>query len=792
MRERLLGGFQLGEVRIEPLTGSVERNGVVTHLSSKPIEILLCLAAKPWVAVSHDALLRAVWGETGATPEALHHAIGQLRRALADDPMAPRFIQTLPKRGYRLLVEPVPGRTAVSSAPTRASAAQQRRRTLVADLRRRGVVETAVAYLVSGWLLIQVANVTFAQLALPPWTATFVTYFVIVGFPCALVLAWFIRITPQGAVLDLDPDAIPERKAFGRPYVAILGGLVLASLGVLAYDRYVGLPVAVAGSEAVSEAPEVPEAPVVVDANTIAVLPFLNIGGSDEGQIFSEGLAEDVMNRLARVPELKVAARGDAFSLPPNALSADVRRRLRVAYYLEGSVRLVSDELRVVVRLVDSASGFPIVSRSFAEQPRDFFSIQDAITDLTVANLRVALPAATQAVIEDTSDNASLDAYVLYRRGIEALHEPMTQATIDRALDAFNAALKLDSGYAAAHAGICMTYASGYPVTNDAAYIDHAEASCSDALALNANLDVVHNALGELYLRTGRYEDAEGAFKKALAINPKAVNALLGLGAVYARQQRLAEAEEELGQAIGLQPGNWNAYNVLGGFLYRNGRYGDAADQYREVVSLDDGNMTGWTNLGASLLLSGEFSEAAAAFQHAIEIMPTATAYGNLGMLRYYLGETGAAIEALRHATELAPNDYLGWSNLGDALSFSSTPRDANAAFEQAQKLAEEQLEVNENDAAITYGLAWIKTMLGKPDQADALLSRASPMASGDPYFHYTNALVLAHRGELETALDELEVAAEMGYPRALIAAEPHLRTLENEPRFGALIGRAR
>lgn len=752
------------------------------HLTPKAMAVLLCLAERSREIVSHGELLRAVWGDGTGSHERLSHAISEIRQALNDHPNNPAMIETLPRRGYRLLVEPG---VDVRSRPDSGEEGRRKRVNFFDELKRRGVLDTALAYLVLGWLLIQVAAVTFHQLALPAWAPTFVTYLVIVGFPIALLLAWFIEITPKGVIFDLDPGArAPHRVS--KPYMAIIGALGIASVGVLVYDFVAGWPLASESAEPTAT----DEAQVVVDPNSIAVLPFLNIGEDKRGATFSLGLADDVIDRLTRVPSLKVSSRGDSFSLAPNSTSKDVRRRLRVAYYLEGSVRIVGESLRVVVQLIDSGTGFHLVSRTFDHQLKDFFAVQDEITSLTVANLRVALPAATQTTT-NVQGHTTLDAYLLYSMGMDALYQPMTKATIDAALAAFRQALDLDSGYAAAHAGICRTYASGYTVVHDPSYIDSAEKSCATALGLNPNLDVVHEALGKLYYETGRYEDAEAAFARALAINPNSASSMIGLGNVYAREKRSAEAQREFERAVELQPGSSDAYSEFGAFLFDNGRYREAADKYREVISLGIDNMNGWTNLGAALTLSGQFDEAAAAYERSIALLETPAADSNLGLIYYYRGDFDNAIPFLQKAVDLSPSDYLAWSNLGDALSFSATPSRADAAFTRAEELAERAREINSRDAGTIADLAWIKAMLGKTEEAERLADRAVETSPSSTQGYYLRALVLAHNGEIEKALDSLELAVEKGYSRAIIAAEPHLQALRNEPRFRALVAQS-
>jgi TolB-like protein/tetratricopeptide (TPR) repeat protein len=531
-----------------------------------------------------------------------------------------------------------------------------------------------------------------------------------------------------------------------------------------------------------------PPAPRYVEPDTIAVLPLYNIDGSDEMRIFADGLAEDLINRLAATPPLRVSSRGDSFALGPNSPPQGVRNRLRVAHFIEGSVRKSGSTLRVAIQLIDSASGYHIVSRQFDKPIGEFLQIQDEITKLVIANLRVALPSVADEPVYLSATTASYDAYLAYRRGMDILGRPVTRAGVTEALRSFEQSLAVDSDYAAAFAGICLANIAGYDVTQEAAYMTSADWSCSAALDRNANLIVVHDALGQLYLRAGRTTDAERAFERALLIHRNDVAALTGLADVYLTQQRLEEAEALYREAIGLQPGNWRTYNSLGNFLYTTGRYDEAAAAYREIVALDAANGTGWANLASSAMLSGDFAAAVTALEHALDVEPSPKTLMNLGMLHYYRGESSAAKEALEEAIAMAPESHLAWSNLGDVLTFSGDADAASRAFREAERLAREKLARNKRDAATLLDLAWIAAMLENFGEAKQLIDTSRALAPTDPYALYYDGLVRTRLGDTESALDRLEAAVEMGYPRVLIEAEPHLAVLHGSPRFVALV----
>jgi tetratricopeptide (TPR) repeat protein/DNA-binding winged helix-turn-helix (wHTH) protein len=785
----LLQGFYLNGVWVEPLKGEVHNQGRIIHLPPKAMEVLLCLASSPSTLVTREKLIERVWGSGQGSQELLGRAVSEIRHAFDDQADDPRFIQTLPRRGYRLIARPRPANGQGNEAPSGHERSGNEGSGLLDSLKERGVLETAIAYLVFGWLLIQVADIVFDQLHLPAWGGTFVTVLVIAGFPIALALSWFLEFRDGRAVLDLPSRRDARRRQFSRTYLSVIGAMAIAAVGVFVYDRSIGLPQA-PDPTAVVPAGEAALPPV--QENSIAVLPFLNLDGSTETEIFAHGLVDDVIDRLARVPGLLVSSRGDAYTLEPNSSSSRVRERLRVARYLEGSVQMDGERIRVIVQLIDSASGFHVLSRKFDRPRQDFFAIRDQITALTVANLRVALPPGTRTALEGRTDDPSLDVYVLYRRGVEAALLPRSSASVESALGWYEAALTIDPDYAAAHAGKCQAYVQLYPVTYETAHIDSAEASCARALQLNPNLDVVHAALGELYTETGRYVEAESAFRQALAVDPDSVTALTGIGEVYLLQEKPDLAEERFRQVIGLHPGDWSAYNSLGYFLYRSGRYVEAAQQYEYVVALDEGNAQGLTNLGSAYMLAGDFAAAEPAFRRAGEVQPGALAHSNLGLLYYYLGRLEDSIVEHRRAVELAPRDHLTWSNLGDALWIGGRVEEAQQAFQTAEGLARSALQVNPNDAGYLMDMAWIMAMLGQAEEAARQIGRARAQAPTDPYVHYYEGLIRQKAGESEAAVAALETAVEEGYSVQLLAADPQLAGLRAQAGFQRITGKAK
>lgn len=786
MKTDLLQGFYLGDLLVDPRKGQVVGKDGSTHLPSKAMEVLLCLASEPGDLVTRENLLESVWGEGHGSQESLSHAVSEIRHALNDHPDKPNYVQTLPKRGYRLLttVEPLAAQssTIIFGAQTDTS---MREIGLFENLKQRGVLETGLAYLILGWLLIQIADIVFDQLHLPSWAGTFVTVLVIAGFPIAVLLSWFLEFRDGRAIPhELTPRESLKRR-FSRTYLAVIGGFAIAAVIVFAYDRSVGLPQA--------ESPVIADAGTAtelspVQANSIAVLPFFNLDGSEQTDIFANGLVDDVITSLAQVPGLLVSSRGDAFTLDPNTASARVRERLRVALYLEGSVQIEGDTMRVIIQLIDTETGFHLMSKSIDRPIESFFEMRDEITTLTVANIRVALPDESQLLPAFSPDAANLDAYVLYRRGKEIYEQPRTVESLGEVIEYYEQALELDPQYAAAHAGLCAAYVARFDISSSPTDIDEAESACALALNSNPRLHMVYTALGDLYRRTARNTDAKSAYSEALSINPQDARAMSGLARVYRREQRYDDAEDMLRKAIEIQPGSWRAIDDYGTFLFSIGRYVDAAGAYREVLQLDPGNRQATTNLGSALTMAGDFEAGKLVYEKSLQIEKSETAHSNLGVIYYYLGEFENSVAEHRAALELNSSQAVKWLNMADALHFAGETTEAEAAFLKVAELAESRLNVDPGDISYLIMLAWAQQMLGDTTSAKESIKRGMAIAPSDPHGLYYGALIDVQAGKYNAAITALQNAVDNGYPANMLAVDPYLDAIKENPSFRRII----
>jgi TolB-like protein len=416
------------------------------------------------------------------------------------------------------------------------------------EMRRRRVWQVAGAYVVLGWVIVEIVLETFPLLGFPDWVPMVAVVVAYVGFPVTVLLAWVFDITPQGVVLtpalgsDSTGDEAPPARVVVQPRPALLAGVFGA-----------GMVVALVAAGAYSAIhPEAQVRPETIQA--IAVLPFADLSAERDQQHFADGMAEELINRLGRIGELRVAARTSSFEFKgTDATLSEIGRRLRVDAVVEGSVRRDGDRLRVTVEVVDVATGFQVWSERYDRTVDDVFAIQDDISGAIVDALRLHLMPEATRLAGGTESLRAHDAYLL---GLARWHR-RTEADLLRARDYFRQAVAEDENFALAHAGLALTYAT-LPVYSDipaGEAIEEGYGAAARALALNAHLAEAHAAIGQI--AQGLEWDlpaAEVAYRRALEAQPSYATAHQWYAETLLMLGRLGEARREADRALELDP----------------------------------------------------------------------------------------------------------------------------------------------------------------------------------------------------------------------------------------------
>ncbi len=765
-------GFRLGDFDVHPRAREITGPDGVCHVSPRAMDLLAMLASRPSEAIPLDEVRLAVWGHEHVSLEDIDATLSELRWALEDDPDRPGIVEAEPDAGFRLLVAPEVAGEAEIFGQDGGSL-----RRLVRDLRRRHVFRVGAAYSIAAWLVIQVADVLFDALGGPPYAMRLLVVALGAGLPIALALAWAYQLTPQG--LKVDPLTGRRGRNGPPPLVFAVAGVGAALVGGMAY-WWTYRPAL--------DADTPPSAAVFDPSASVAVLPFADLDGVDSDAYMGDGLSEEIQQRLAAIAGLSVASRRSSFQFRDQEVpSAQIARRLGVAYVLEGSVRSQADRLRVFVELVDGRTGFAVWSETFDRGRDAIFDIQSDIARAIAAEIGVSLSSAAEARLAE-NPTQDLRAYDLYLRALAQFRSARGRAALGVAAESFRKAAAADPDFAQAYAGLCKVRLEQFDLTRAPERFEAAERACFQALSRDADAVEVYLALGELFRRSGDPVRALERFEDALKRDPDLAEAHLGRAEALIEQGETDGAEAALTKALSLEPGFVTAIGTLGRLYFVQARYADAAEQYGKLLAIlpDDAGTLG--NLGAAHYMQGEFEEAAQAWRRSVELEPSGATYLNLGTMYYYLGRYAESVEMYQRSLTYTPEYFLAWGSLGDAWSqIEGGEGEARAAYVQAIALGDAMLAVNPSDVEALGALAAYHARIGDMTRADELMVRAMRLAPADYYNHYYAAILKLAVGDSSGAMDSIREAARLGLPGHILAGEPMLTPLRDQQGFLAL-----
>ncbi|MGH8221364.1 MAG: hypothetical protein ACREQZ_00170 [Woeseiaceae bacterium] len=490
---------------------------------------------------------------------------------------------------------------------------------LIDELKRRNVIRAALAYLAAAWLVAQLVTVLGDLVALPPWLGPLLLVVLAAGFVVVVTLAWMYELTGQGfkteAAIRADPTLV---RVPARYLDFLIIGLLTLALGYFIWEsrferRDIGGP----------------------QVLSVAVLPFTDLSPGGDQAWFAAGMAEELMNALVRIPDLRVAGRRSASSFDPDTQDlADFAAAVGVSHVLEGSVRTADDRIRVSAELVRAADGINVWSRVFDEGWTDIFAVQERIAEGVIDGLRLHIGGADR-LPRQSRKSADFASYKAYLQGRYHLGR-RTARDLELAIDYFHEALRLEPDRSQTHSGLAAVYAF-MPYYRQPLMLDEAGALARShaqaAIELDEDNAEAHAILGVIYMNAERNWD---------------------------------EAAAELARAYELGGGDADIVNVYGDYFYNVGDYASALVMEGAAAALDPLSAVHQLELGLVHAFRGEFDRAIQHAELAISLNENLeNAWWQLCRSYIYSGDFAAAARMLEeHAGRLGP----GYAGQGRAL----------------------------------------------------------------------------------------------------------------------------
>ena len=479
------------------------------------------------------------------------------------------------------------------------------------ELKRRKVIRVAVAYVIIAWLIVEVSSVMFPGLLLPDWTVRLVIAMAVLGFPVALVLAW---------AFDLKPDS-------PAPVTEVLE------------------------TETTEPVPAPPKPTPKDGIHSVAVLPFVNLSNDPDNEYFSDGISEELLNLLCKLPQLTVASRTSSFSFKGKDVDMGaVASRLGVDVILEGSVRRSGDRVRITAQLIDGRSDRHLWSDNYDRELTDVFAVQDEIATNIVDALELSLTPAQQRSIRKQATTENIDAYDYYLKG----RYFVDRGDVDSGQKMFENAIELDEQYALAWAGVadchswrCMWY------EESPQGMQTADECSLRALQLAPELAEAHASRSYAMTANSNYEEAEAAFKKAIELDPQLYEAYYYAGRAYFAQGKFQQAADAFAQAATIRPDDPTPFALRSTALKSIGDEEElsiARQQALEVseryLSLNPDDALAWSRAANDLVLAGEIDKGLEYADRALALQPSFCRY-NVACAYELAGKTDRALELL-------------------------------------------------------------------------------------------------------------------------------------------------
>ena len=453
------------------------------------------------------------------------------------------------------------------------------------ELKRRNVFRVTIAYVIIAWLVIQVGDTMGPALHLPEWANSLLAFFLILGFPIAIFFAWAFELTPEGLKREHDLNLQGSNRDLTNQKLNRTIVIVMAlALGYFALDKFVFITTEPEQSVTSTATGEIQEAPPTkpITNKSIAVLPFINMSSDPEQEYFSDGLTEELLNLLAGIKELKVAARTSSFYYKDKLGSiplTEIAKQLEVAHVLEGSVRKSGDTIRITAQLIKADDGFHLWSETYDRNFDDIFAIQDEIAAAVTESLRITLLGEVPRVKVVNTESYELTMHARY------LFNRRNHGDLQLALEKFAQATELDPDNAIAWLGLSPLYRwVADPPDNKRSLV---------------------------------------AAERAVALAPENPEARARyFQALWSSGERGATVEEQWNLAVELGPQNALVLSMTSGLEWGRGNIDLSMELQKRALALDPLNLVNMGNFASNLISIGQLDRAEGHLAKLLELAP--------------------------------------------------------------------------------------------------------------------------------------------------------------------------
>jgi tetratricopeptide (TPR) repeat protein/tRNA A-37 threonylcarbamoyl transferase component Bud32 len=526
---------------------------------------------------------------------------------------------------------------------------------------------------------------------------------------------------------------------------------------------------------------------IIPGEKSLALLPFKPEGSAVE-QALCDGLVESLARKFKCFEQFDkniiVILSKNIYRRGINS-SREARKFFGVNMTIGGTVRRENDFFYLTLNLVDARKLRPLDSCVIRKQISELADLQEDIVLEVARMLEIEVKPRMRQILKVGRTNRS-GAYDFYLKGRGHLLVPGKLENIDRAIDLFKRAIKIDSDYALAHAGLAEGCLRKYQATKDVHWAEKAKMYCNQAIeSADSRLVCSSVTLGKIFRLQGQHNDALRVLGRALEVEPANVEVYRCIARVYEAQGNFKEAEKIYRKITRLRSRDYIVQNYLGAFYYRQSRLEEALRAFQKTVKLNPHYIGGLSNLGTLYFSLRRWQDARQMFEQLLSIMPTYETYSNLGTIYFYEGLYRDAARMYRKALDKKDIDYQVWGNMAESYYWTPGERDKSLPhYQRAIDLAKKELQGKPDDPEILSFLASYYGRLSNLSQTLAVLERLESLHNLIPAVMFRIADTYEQIGKRDLALHWIKAAIENGYSLAEIEHNPGLFNLRSDKRF--------
>jgi len=560
---------------------------------------------------------------------------------------------------------------------------------IFAELKRRNLVRVAILYLVACYVILEPTHLIFFMLEVPVWLNRAVIVLMVAAFPLVMLFSWIYEITPGGIkpTAEVNPTQSITGRTAQKLNRAIIVVLALAVAYFVADKFWLSKHLTSSGREqtastevtgsAKSVSPEGTSKSIPIGDKSIAVLPFVDMSEKKDQEFFADGMAEEVIDLLSKVPGIKVIGRTSSFQFKSKADDLrEIGAKLGARYVVDGSVRKTDDRVRISAQLIGTGDGVQRWSKSYDRPIRDVLKLQDDISSDLVRELQLSVSTDS---IRSRAALKNVEAYNLFLRGLRLIDQGDKDA-FEAAAKYLQQAIAIDPTFAPAIAELAYVR----DAQAEFGYIDtpigyqEARAQGEKALSLDPTLALPHCILGNYYAQYAwDWKNADLEFQKALALDPSDAMTLWMNARFAVEVGKWSAAEQFVNASLAMDPLNPVAHFIAGNIWFRIGRLSDSAVEYRQALEISPTYISAHFNLGKTEMLMGHL-DAALAAMNGESPEPSSGRAAGLAMVYQAMGRTKEANNALAQLIKESSSDwpygiaqvYASWQNADETLKW--------------------------------------------------------------------------------------------------------------------------